>query len=175
MNNELAGGVGFLHVRVLKPGTSEWENALFLVCFLLDFSTYTSPVWGSPKCEICFSWSHLDEFWERMPRQDRRSMWATHLCLVVTAFCSRPRLKFVRSWLSKVSFVSYVPGTWTLVPAPGPRCTFFFPFFFYFFPTNTRGLFAAACCCCIFVLFRYFLRFFLRQSVCATAGWWLYD
>ena len=34
----------------------------------------------------------------RTSRQDRRRMWATHLSLVVTAFCSRPRLKFVR-WL----------------------------------------------------------------------------
>ena len=31
----------------------------------------------------------------RTSRQGRRSMWATHLSLVVAAFCSRPRLQFV--------------------------------------------------------------------------------
>ena len=57
--------------------------------------------------------------------------------------------------------MSYVPGTWTLVPAPGPRCTFFFPLFRLVLPNKycTRGLFAAACYCCIFttVVFAFFL------------------
>ena len=67
------------------------------------------------------------------------------------------------------------PATWILVPAPGPRCMFFFPFAFgWFFQTSTRGLFAAACCCRIFTsrCFVIFSGFFLWQTMCARTAWW---
>ena len=58
----------------------------------------------------------------------------------------------------------YVPGTWTLAPVPGPRCTFFFLLFGWFFQTNTRGLFDAACCFLRLLYFYYLVMFSLSFS-----------
>ena len=65
----------------------------------------------------------------------------------------------------------YIPGTWILVPAPGPHAVRFFPFFRLILPNKSSRI---VCCCCI-SLFRYFSRFFLRQSVCARDAWRLLD
>ena len=104
----------------------------------------------------------------RTSRQDGRSMWATHLSLVVTAFCSRPRLKFVGGRLSKVSFMWYAPGTSILVPDPGQHYTFFPLCFQLVLPIkhNTPGLFAAACCCCIYTISLFF-------TFLSPPKWWL--
>ena len=98
-------------------------------------------------------------------------MWATHLSLVVAAFCSRPRLQFVVI----VEGVLDVIRRKYLVPEPA---VFFFYFFDLFFrlvilknileelSKDCLLLIAAA----VFVLFRYFSCFFLRQRVCTRAA-----
>ena len=52
-----------------------------------------------------------------------------------------------------------MPGTWTLVPAPGPRCTFFFSFFSAASKQILEDCLLLLLAAAVFLLFRYFSSF----------------
>ena len=99
------------YVRVLSWHTrTNAKNHVLFSAFLLDVSTIP-PRSGDLRSTIfVFSWSHLDQVekqrqflrWAgaadvaRRNKTEEAHMWTTHLTLVVAAFCSRPRLQFVR-------------------------------------------------------------------------------
>ena len=84
--------------------------------------------------------------------QDRRSMSATHLSLVVTALCSRPRLKFVRWYLDTRTC------TWTTLYV-------FFPFFRLVLPN--KYLYSMIVYCCLLLLYFYYfiIRVFAKKII----------
>ena len=101
-------------------------------------------------------------------------MWATHLSLVVAAFCSRPRLQFVRGCPKRPWCDTYqVPDTrtcsWTTLYS-------FFSIFLFFFSAGSsikhaRGNSTSFCCCLLLLYFYYFGIF--RVSSNRTACWFI--
>ena len=141
---------------------------------------YTSPVWGSPKYGICFSWSHLDEIEEmrlnnsgnfRVGQVPRTSHVMTRPKKHVSD-ASVPRCHGllqqapppVCSWLVVegilhvyTRYLDTRTWSWTTLDVSPP----FSAGSFKQIVEDCSLLLAAA----VFLLFRYFSRFFLRQSV----------
>ena len=144
---------------------------------------YTSPVWGSPKYGICFSWSHLDEI-EEMRLNNSGNFRVGQV----------PRTSHVMTRPKKHVSDASVPRCHGLLQqAPPPVCSWLvvegilhvytryldartcsWTTLYVIFPFGAGSseqtiledcllLLAAAA---VFLLFHYFSRFFLRQSVC---------
>ena len=105
----------------------------------------------------------------RTSRQDREKaqMWTTHLSLVAAAFCSRPRLQFVRGCPKR-------PWCDTYTRYNGSSFSSFPPYFLIFWSagsfkkkTGTRANNIVWCCLRYFYnyIFRYSSRFFLCRGV----------
>ena len=163
-------------------------------CFLVGFGTcippqsggvrntrfvFRGPIWmRSNNIAVFFALGRCRG--RRTSRQDRRSMEAKHLSLVVAAFCgkSRPFAAGPASSLFVVGCRRYpscdtyqVPGYSYLLLNHAVR---FFPHFSAGFSNQMLEDCLLPPAAAVFLLFRYFSRFLLRQSVCARAAWWLY-
>ena len=124
------------------------------------------------KTIFCFSWSHLDKTEEQrqfsrwagavdVARRDKtEETFERRICLLLSRpLAAGPASSF--SWLSKVSVMWCVPGTWY----SHLSTLHLFSYFFYFFSASSSEsidysrksfLFAAACCCCIFTILFFF-------------------
>ena len=136
---------------------------------------FHDPIWMRLKNSGSFTLGRCRG--RRTSRQDRRSTHVNDASVPrCRTFCSRPRLQFVRGcpkrpWCDMYS--RYNGGSFSC----------FFPLFLFFSSAgsskkNARYSRKTYCLLllAVFLLlnFRSFSRFFLRQSVCTRAAWWLW-
>ena len=132
---------------------------------------HTSPVWGSPKYDICFSWSHLDEIelyvagifalgrcrGRRTSRQNRRS--ERRICpLLSWPFAAGPASSlFVVGCRRERSCDTYqVPRHSYQLLDHAVRFFFFFsPLFWAGSSKQILGKYSRIVCCCLLLLYFY--------------------
>ena len=185
MKNKLAGGVRFLYVRTYvqyMTGTYEWKICIRFCLFILAFSI-PSPGLGVSKTRDLFfrgpTWMRLKNngsFW--VGQLLRASHETEEAC--EWRICSSLSRPFGAGPASGLFIVGcrrcpwcdtyQVPGYSNLFLDHSAR-------FYSFLRLVLQTKYSRIVClllAAVFLLFCHFSRFFLRQSVCARAAWWLY-